>query len=142
MYVWTFDIQMNQRGQDFSMSRSWLKRTWSSTAQQATAFNTQYGRIETGPASNRSAHLSVMEFVHITFHLPEEDRRAPEKVESICKHSQICIRGPFLNVNVVGDHLLTPPRMGEQRYFVMKHHIYPEQKCNQVDECLMKDSLL
>jgi len=31
----------------------------------------------------RSVHLSVMDFVHITLHLPREDCRAPEKVKSI-----------------------------------------------------------
>jgi len=59
-------------------------------------------------------HLSVMDFVHISLHLPKEDCRAPERVKSIYKHSQICIRSPFLNVNVVGDHLWAPPRMGSR----------------------------
>ena len=59
MYVWTFGIQMRQRGQDFSVAWSWLKQTWSSTAQQATAFNTQYGRVEIGHASGKiSAFIS------------------------------------------------------------------------------------
>jgi len=43
-------------------------------------------------------HLSVMDYVHITLRLPNEDCRAPEMVKSIYKHNQICIKSPFLNV--------------------------------------------
>jgi len=82
------------------------------------AVNVQQQQLINNMAKKETRHHRSVQsiqwlWVSFVFHITcsNKDCRSTREVKSIYKLSQICIRGPFLSVNVVGDNLLTPPRM-------------------------------